>query len=585
MNRSVAVALCAAGLTSLAMAQPQYAAENVTGQLVRTGVSNAAILASSLGVSASGTAGPGFNPNMPRSILRAPFKSRLSTLDAPPFTSLGIGPATSGFSFAGLSHSDQRLANNQNQFSVEPPNPSIAAGSDSNGRAYVLQGVNNAIQVYDANTGSSLLASALSSNQLFGLAPAINRAVTPVVYGLFPTDMRVFFDQTIRRWFVLQRTWDNDTSNRLIPKTHIYLAVSQTADPTQNYTIYAMDTTHATNNGCPCYSDYLQVGADQYGFHIAANEFTSYVSDPNFSQFVDATILSISKASLAAGAPTPTAARFTLPFNNYEFAIQPATTPPNAAYFTAANGLEYFVSSSGNSDLNVSLWAMTNTASLSSGTPNLALAQTIVPTLTYYSPDPVNQKPGPIPYGDSLGQQLEFIDGNDTRILSVSYALGRLYTTLASKVRDENGKILVGGAYIILSPSFRNGVLSANVFRQGYLLVKNNNLLRPSVAVNSQGRGAIAFTLVGPDYYPSTAFVPIDTFSTGTTLQVAVNGAFPEDGFSGYQNFGISRWGDYSTAVAGSDGKIWMGAEYIPVTTAFPTKLANWGTFLTRYAP
>jgi hypothetical protein len=36
----------------------------------------------------------------------------------------------------------------------------------------------------------------------------------------------------------------------------------------------------------------------------------------------------------------------------------------------------------------------------------------------------------------------------------------------------------------------------------------NNHALRPAVAVNAQGRGAIA--LVGPDY-PSAAFVNIDT--------------------------------------------------------------------------
>jgi hypothetical protein len=397
--------------------------------------------------------------------------------------------------------------------------------------------------------------------------------------------MRVFFDQTINRWFVLQRTWDNDTNNKLVSTSHIFMAVSQTADPTQNYTIYSMDTTHANNLGCPCYSDYLQIGADQYGIHISANEFTSWVSNVNSSSFIDATIVSISKSSLASGAPTPTAARFTLPYNNYEFAIQPATTPPGAAFYTAVGGLEYFVSSSGSFDSNLSVWAMTNTASLATGIPNLSLAQAIVPTLTYFSPDPVNQLSGPIPYGNSLGQPLEFIDGNDTRVLSVSYALGRLYATVATKVRDENNKILVGGAYFILSPSFRNGVLNASVLRNGYLLVKGNHLLRPSVAVNSQGRGAISFTLVGAGYYPTAAFVPIDTFSTGTAIQLTANGLFPEDGFSGYDGGQVARWGDYSTAVAGSDGKIWMGMQYIPVMTNFPTQLANWGTYLTRYTP
>src|SRR6185503_12392372 len=147
---------------------------------------------------------------------------------------------------------------------------------------------------------------------------------------------------------------------------------------------------------------------------------------------------------------------------------------------------------------------------------------------------------------------------------------------------------LVGGAYFILSPTFRGGVLSSSVLRQDYLLVKNNHLLRTAVAVNANGRGAVVFTLVGPDYYPSAAILPIDTFSTASTIQVTALGSFPEDGFTGYPDAGfvqqgVARWGDYSTAVAGSDGSIWMTTEYIPDVAR--TELANWGTFITRYRP
>jgi hypothetical protein len=126
------------------------------------------------------------------------------------------------------------------------------------------------------------------------------------------------------------------------------------------------------------------------------------------------------------------------------------------------------------------------------------------------------------------------------------------------------------------------------VVRQGYVLASNNNLLRPSIAVNAQGRGAIVFTLVGPDYFPSAAFVLIDTVSTGSTIQVSAPGAFPEDGFSGYPNAGfpeqgMARWGDYSTAVAASDGSIWTVAEYIANLPR--TQLANWDTFIAQVQP
>jgi hypothetical protein len=210
--------------------------------------------------------------------------------------------------------------------------------------------------------------------------------------------------------------------------------------------------------------------------------------------------------------------------------------------------------------------------------------------MIYGFPDVANQRPGPIPYGSSLHPAglLAFLDGNDDRILSLSYAGGRLYTTLASQVIDETGRRLVGGAYFILSPTFRGGVLSAFVLRQDYLLVKNNHLLRPAISVNSNGRGAVVFTLAGPDYYPSAAFLPIETFSTASTIQVTALGFSPEDGFTGYPDAGfveqgVARWGDDSTAVAGSDGSIWMTTEYIP--NAPRTQLANWGTFIMQYRP
>ena len=60
-------------------------------------------------------------------------------------------------------------------------------------------------------------------------------------------------------------------------------------------------------------------------------------------------------------------------------------------------------------------------------------------------------------------------------------------------------------------------------------------------------------------------------------------GAVPADGFTGYPQFGgsgVERWGDYSVAVAGPEGKIWMAAEYIPGTFGYPPFLANWGTVI-----
>jgi hypothetical protein len=161
-----------------------------------------------------------------------------------------------------------------------------------------------------------------------------------------------------------------------------------------------------------------------------------------------------------------------------------------------------------------------------------------------------------------------------------------LFATYATQELDDTGRSVIGGGYAVIVPAIRQGLLIGAVARQGSLVVRNNHVLRPAVAVNAQGKGAIAFTLAGPDYYPSAAFVPVEGFIPGTTAQIAAPGVAPEDGFTGYPDNwffgpGVARWGDYSSATAMADGTVWMTIEYIP--DALRTPLANWGTHLVRF--
>ena len=106
------------------------------------------------------------------------------------------------------------------------------------------------------------------------------------------------------------------------------------------------------------------------------------------------------------------------------------------------------------------------------------------------------------------------------------------------------------------------------------------------LAVNAQGKGAITATVVGPDWYPSAAFVPFDNVAAPSTIQIASAGTLPEDGFTGYSGglaAATARWGDYSSAVVASDGSVWMAAEYIGNLPR--TQLANWDTFVMSLTP
>ena len=293
-----------------------------------------------------------------------------------------------------------------------------------------------------------------------------------------------------------------------------------------------MDTTNASHPGCPCFPDYPQIGADQYGFYISSNEFDFAM------QFVDASILAISKASLAAGVAQPTAFQFLLPFNTYEFAIHPATTPPGASYFLQNGGVEYFVSSqAANPDSTMAIFAMSNTSSLATATPNLTLTETLVQTLAYQSP-PASHATAERP--DSPGQSLGFtfprpVDGGDTRLQSVVYSGGRLYVTLGTQVVDSQQQLLAGGAYVVISIANRGGQITASALRQGYLLVNGNHLLRPAIAVDALGPRRDRGHAGGSELLP--------VFRHGAILGLrgrrnAANGraraTLPDDGFTAY---------------------------------------------------
>lgn len=588
---SVALSVAASGQ------QAPYSGNVVTGALSRVGVVNlrqeamakslrsfapAAIETVQLAPPRLTPAGGYFPAKPPKPALRASASPRIShaTAAVASTPALTVVAASGVTGFNALSHLDQRLAYSGNQFSIEPPSPSIAVGN-----GYVLEGVNDAVQVYDLS-GAPLLPTTLASNQVFDLQPAINRAF--LIYGVYLTDMRVYFDQGMSRWFIIQRSQDRSAAGAWLASSHLYMAVSQTSDPTGSYNIYVMDTTNPNHSGCPCIADYPQIGSDQYGIHIAWNEF-NYSPWTEFYAYVDASVLAVSKSSLAAGATSPTAVQFFLPYvqGGPEFSLQPATTPPGASNFLGSGGLEFFVSTATGSGSQVTLWAMYNTISLSTLNPAPLLIRTAVNTIGYFSPRAAHQPPGATPYGSSLKppEPLEFLDGGDVRVQSASYASGRLYVTFASGMFDDNGNSVVGGVYVVLSPTYRGGVLAGQVLSQGRLMVNGNDLLRPAIAVNRQGNGAIAVTLTGKDWFPSAALIPFQAGTTPSLLQIAALGAGPEDGFTGYfadGGFGVARWGDYNTAVATADGSIWMVAEYIG---PYPrSEFANWNTFVYRIA-
>jgi hypothetical protein len=466
---------------------------------------------------------------------------------------------------------------------LEPPDQGLAVGN-----GFVVEAVNGAVRVF--NTSGTPLTGTASINTFLNLPSAIVRS-TPPVFGPFVTDPKVYYDAPTQRFFLTALVISADTSTgELIPPTSVYIAVSQTSDPTDNWTILTLD---GTNDGgpfaaCPCFGDQPLIGADANGFYIMTNAFslsTFSFSGPNIYAMSKTTLENASSGAISA-----------VRFSNlteagfpFAFSIQPATVPPGGTY---ATNTEYFVSALDFTDTvddRLVVWALTGTDTLNTATPTLSLVNAVVDTQSYGAPPDAQQKPGPFPLGESLNDHLELVASNDDRLQQVVFADGKLWTALNSSAKTENGPIRTVAAWFILSPTSANGTVSASVVNQGYIAINNpdqESVLYPSVAVNSSGKGVVAFSVVGKDFFPSAGYAPIDVNGVGA-IRISGPGALPEDGFSGYPQFPpgfrTGRWGDYSAASADESGAIWMGNEYIP--NAPRTVNANWGTFIARFTP
>jgi len=496
------------------------------------------------------------------------------------------------FGFDGISHYDQRFAGTgvytNTQFSSEPPDQAMAVGN-----GYVVEAINNAIAVY--STDGTLLSIPTPINQFFGVAPAFIRATQ--TFGPSFSDPRAYYDAPSGRFFIEEWATDSDpVSGDSTGTSFIKLAVSQTSDPTGGYTLYTFDTTFdptlgpnpTTNQPIHILPDYVQIGADANGFYMSINQF-DLLGDQGF---VGQRILAVSKAALVNSRQTPIVSFSGDDLYNSPagFTVQPAKTPAGGAYETRAGGTEYFLSTVFDSTANqLSVWAISNTISLNTATPKLALSDSLFKTLPFTQPADTVQKAGPYPLGQSLGEPENKLATGDTRMTSVSYVLGHLYGAVETSVAGAS-PANPGFTYFSVAPSIDPaGNATAQTTRQGYVSVAGETLSYPCFGINSKGGAVITCALVGKDFYPSAAFVTLDSHLKAGPVQIASLGVAPADGFSGYKTYGgrgRARWGDYSEAQADADGSIWLAQEVISnKSNTQRSLLTNFGTFISKITP
>jgi len=201
----------------------------------------------------------------------------------------------------------------------------------------------------------------------------------------------------------------------------------------------------------------------------------------------------------------------------------------------------------------------------------------------YGQPNPAVQRNGLL----QLNTTLTLLNSNDDRMNQVVYSNGLLWSGVNTIVTTKDGSTRVGIAFFAVQPDWSGSKLGGHVQHQGYVAVNGNNLLFPAIGVDKWGNAVMTFTLVGPKYYPSAAYIRLKDSWTSGTVHVIGDGVGPADGFTGSPDFGgadhVERWGDYSAAAVDASGHIWVATEYIP--SGPRTALANWGTFIAKVNP
>ena len=500
-----------------------------------------------------------------------------------------INPGFSGFE--GLNLDDQTLAGTgiyaNSQGALEPPDQGLCVG-----RGFVVEPVNLALAIYDSK--GKTLAGPVPLNQFFGLPPEFGADGS---FGDFLSDPRCIYDWTADRWYVTILQIDVDpTSGAFGNAAHTLIARSRTGDPTGAWDAFSIDATNDGSNGtpkhpgCPCLGDQPLLGFDENAIFITTNEFPIFANGFNGAQ-----VYGIGKRAFDGQGTVVLFDNLALE-EGIAYSIQPASTPPHGKFDRGGRGTEYFTSSlefTGGLDDRVAVWAMTGTGSLNGGKTKLTFGYTILKSLVYGIPPPATQKDGPTPLRDILNgiegagtEALEMTDTNDDRMQQSVYTDGTLWSTIGTILRPHGDSQDRAGIYwfrVAVDAAGSSGKIKAKITKQGYLARVGTYLSYPAVAVNARGNGAIAFSIGGDAFYPSTGYAVIDDDGVGP-IHIAGAGEVPQDGFTGYTFFGgegVTRWGDYGAAVADSDGSIWLASEFTSLRPRIVI-FGNWSTFVTR---
>lgn len=419
-------------------------------------------------------------------------------------------------SFSGISNSEEIASFGSDQ-EVTPPDTQVAAGP-----AAVVEMVNSSAYTW-SREGS--LISSTDLNRFFG-----------VPSGYLFTDPRVLYDATSGRWVASGASID------AFGDSQVYVAVSETSDPSVPWWIYVVSNESQTIDDQP------KIGASSDKVIISWNDYNIY------GTFVGSETYVMQKSDLLSGSPVhwwhfgPDTQRFSI--------VPSQELSSSTTAYLVYNNSDYLFGSENQGYPTVGVVAITGTPAqynVQWFEADPSISQTFLP------PDAV-QPQGPL------------VSTNDDRFLSAVWENGILWasgndlcpTSFAPCARTI--QLLTNASYPLVLQNFDTGLIGGAVFY-------------PAVTMDGAGDAFFAFSISSPSLYPSTATTTQPTtFGVDTTTALILDRA----GLGETNSCGTSctytnnRWGDYSAAATDpiNPANVWIAAEYVPTSTT----PQDWGT-------
>lgn len=472
-------------------------------------------------------------PSGPSSSSAAPSISPSETMRTqltPKTMAQGVLPLTSStstsaqtvvstsFPTMSLFHQEQLIGSDQG---MVPPDTQIAAGPSQ-----VVETDNSNLSVWSP---SGSLQHTTDLNKFFSVGG-----------GSHITDSRIVYDATTGRWLMSSLSVNGTGGSK------VYLAVSQTGDPTGSWNIYTVATSASQ------VMDQPKLGVSSNLLVISWNSFQS-------GNFVGAETAVMDKNSALDGSSLSTQ---TFGPTSSVFSIVPAvsTTATNTQWLVYNNSDPQLPHSG--STPTVGLVALTG----SPATNNLKWTQ-------YQLPSSATQLPPPAVQPNS-GQSLAT---NDDRFLSAVWQNGVLWTGGNTGIIPSGSTTEVSGLRLVqISTTSSTPTITQNFTVDS----SGTSLFFPAVTMDGAGDLVVTATESSSSQYASAvAFSqPVGSSSDSVTpLQIYKNGKadFSCSGSCATASNG-ARWGDYSGAspFPGHPHHVWLAAEYAPTTAS----QGNWAT-------